>query len=326
MSAASSRPKVLHGRRVLVTGTNGFVGRHVTAVLAGRQAVVLGIGIEDDARLKAVQAWKRADVTDFESLEVAFADLHPDAVIHLAGQASAGLSFHEPERTFRANTIGTWNVLEAARRRSPGARVLIVGSGEAYGPQPTGSSVPESSPLRPVSPYAFSKAAADAIADTHGRIHGLDVVRTRSFSHAGPGQSERFALPSFAAQIAALERAGSGGVLRVGNLTVVRDILDVRDVAECYVRLLESGGRGQAYNVCSGVGVALDAVVSQLVALARVPVRIEIDADRVRPADVPYLVGDATRVREATAWRPRYSLPQTLRDVLDHARRVVPGV
>jgi GDP-4-dehydro-6-deoxy-D-mannose reductase len=127
-------------------------------------------------------------------------------------------------------------------------------------------------------------------------------------------------MPSFARQIAALERAGSPGVLRVGNLAVTRDILDVRDVAECYARLLESGERGEAYNVCSGSGMPLTRVISRLIEMARVPVRIEVDPGRVRPADVPYLVGDPSRVTTETGWRPRFKLDDTLLDLLNHCR------
>jgi GDP-4-dehydro-6-deoxy-D-mannose reductase len=306
--------------RVLVTGASGFVGRHLVHVLGARGAAVVGVGTEPAAPFEGLATWRVADLTDAASVGAAVADDGAEAIVHLAGQASAGLSFHEAERTFRVNVLGTWHLLQAVATHAPQARVLIVGSGEAYGPQPEGSRVAEDAPFRPVSPYAFSKAAADALAESFHLQRGLDVLRTRSFSHAGPGQSARFAMPSFALQIAAMERAGAGGVLKVGNLEVVRDVLDVRDVVECYAQLLESGVAGRAYNVCSGAGVPLTRVVAMLTGLSRVPVRVEVDPVRVRPADVPYLVGDPARVAGETRWAPRYDLETTLRDLLDQCR------
>jgi GDP-4-dehydro-6-deoxy-D-mannose reductase len=310
----------LAGARVLVTGASGFVGGHLRRVLADRGAAVFGLGTEPSPPSADFAGWARADLTDSSSTMAALRSFRPDAVVHLAGQASAGLSFEAPELTFRVNVVGTWNVLQAVADSAGSARVLIVGSGEAYGPQPAGSRVSEDAPFRPVSPYAFSKAAADAVAHQFGVARGIFVVRTRSFSHAGPGQTTRFALPSFAMQIAAIERSGKPGVLRVGNLAVVRDILDVRDVAACYARLLEVGRSGEAYNVSSGSGIALHQVVESLAAMARVPIRVEVDADRFRPADVPYLVGDARKVGSETGWTALRSLEETLSDLLESAR------
>jgi len=191
-----------------------------------------------------------------------------------------------------------------------------VGSGEAYGPQAEGTRVAEGAPFQPVSPYALSKAAADAFADVAHRAFRIDVVRTRSFSHAGPGQAPHFALPSFAQQIAAIEAGRAERVLRVGNLDVMRDITDVRDVAEAYVMLLERGRSGAAYNVCRGVGVRLAALAEALVGRSRRSVRIEVDPARVRPADVPYLVGDPSAIEKDCGWRPRIPLERTLDDLL----------
>ncbi len=317
---AASAPRPLDGARVLVTGASGFVGRHLVGVLIARGARVSGLGTEPGSPLESLAGWHRADLAGGDAVMTAVRDAAPEAIVHLAGQASAGLSFSEAEATFRVNVLGSWHVLRAAVAHAGGARVLVIGSGEAYGPQPEGSRVAEDAPFRPVSPYAFSKATLDELALAFHERHGLDVIRTRSFSHAGPGQSARFAMPSFALQIAALEKGGAGGVLRVGNLGVTRDILDVRDVAECYARLLETGVAGAAYNVCSGTGMPLTGVVEMLTGMARVPVRVEVDPERVRPADVPYLVGDPTRVRAATGWRPRFGLEVTLHDLLDRCR------
>jgi GDP-4-dehydro-6-deoxy-D-mannose reductase len=202
---------------------------------------------------------------DAAALSAAVVAARPARVVHLAGQASAAVSFDRPVDTYRVNAIGTWTVLDAVARHARDARVLVVGSGEVYGPQPPGSRVAEDAPFRPVSPYALSKAAADALSEACARRHGLAVVRTRSFGHTGPGQAPVFAIPSFARQLAAIESGHDEPVLRVGNLEVTRDLTDVRDVVDAYLALLDRGRPGAAYNVCRGEGVRLSEVVARMV-------------------------------------------------------------
>ncbi len=305
---------------VLVIGANGFVGPHLAAALVARGARVHGAALGVAPAGARLESWHVVDVRDPDSVAAAVAAARPDAVVHLAGQSSAALSFEDPVATFWINALGTWNVLEAVRAGARSARVIVVGTGESYGPQPEGSRVAERVPFRPVSPYGFSKAAADAFAEVAHRASGLDVVRTRSFAHAGPGQSPRFALPSFAQQIAAIEAGAAPPVLRVGNLAVTRDVTDVRDVAAAYVALLERGQAGEAYNVCRGEGVRLAALVESLVARARIPVTIELDPARARPADVPYLVGAPSAIEAACGWRASITLERTLDALLADAR------
>jgi len=314
-SAGRGRPPLGLGT-VLVLGANGFVGPHLARALASRGARVHGAALGTPPAGIALDGWDSADVRDPESIAAAVAKAKPDAVVHLAGQSSAAFSFENPAATFQINAVGTWNVLEAVRRVAPRARLVVVGTGESYGPQPEGTRVAESAPFQPVSPYGLSKAAADAFAEMACRVHGLDVIRTRSFAHAGPGQTPRFALPSFAQQIAAIEAGRGEPVLRVGNLDVTRDITDVRDVATAYVALMERGHTGAAYNVCRGQGVRLTDLAHALAALARIPVRVEVDVKRFRPADVPYLVGDPTAIERDCGWRAVKPLESTLVDLL----------
>jgi GDP-4-dehydro-6-deoxy-D-mannose reductase len=316
---------VFRSRVARVTGAAGFAGAHVSRALTERGARVHGLGSEPPRGPLALEGWHAADVRDPAAIESVLTTVKPDLVVHLAGQASAGRSFEHPVETFQINALGVWNLLDAVRRASPGARVLVVGTGEIYGPQAEGSLVVEDAPMRPVSPYALSKAAADAFAEVAFRTHGVHVVRTRSFAHAGPGQDARFAVPSWAHQIAAIEAGRAEPVIRVGNVDVVRDLTDVRDVAHAYLALLEVGRPGHAYNVCRGEGVRLRDVLARLVSRARVPVRTEVDASRLRAADVPYLVGDPTRIRHETGWQPSIALEQTLDDLLADARAAGEG-
>jgi GDP-4-dehydro-6-deoxy-D-mannose reductase len=306
--------------RVLVTGVSGFVGRHLAPALAAAGHEVHGLGVQAPPADLPLASSRTADLTRIGELEAALAAVRPDAIVNLAGQASAAQSFGDPAETFRVNTAGALTLLEAGRRVVPRARFLLVGTGEVYGSQPAGTRVPESAPFAPLSPYALSKAAADLAGAAFAEAHGLDLVRTRSFAHAGPGQDDRFVLPSFAKQIAQLERGNDEPVLRVGNLDVVRDVSDVRDVVAAYVALLARGRRGAVYNVCRGEGVKLSDVAARLVAKARRPLRIEVDPVRVRPVDVPYLVGDPGALRGVTGDVAVLPLETTLDAVLDDWR------
>jgi GDP-4-dehydro-6-deoxy-D-mannose reductase len=214
-------------------------------------------------------------------------------------------------------------VLQAVRRECPDARVVAVSTGEVYG-RAERLPTPEDAPVAPVSPYAASKAAAE-IACAQARETGIDVVVARAFQHEGPGRDDRFAVGSWARQLAELEQAG-GGTLRVGNLDVERDITDVRDVCRAYVRLLETSLPAGVYNVASGRSVRLAEVVDLLVGMARVPVTVEQDPDRLRPADLPVQCGDAARLREVTGWEPEIPLERTLSDMLEAARNLKVGV
>jgi GDP-4-dehydro-6-deoxy-D-mannose reductase len=245
----------------------------------------------------------------------------PSGVVHLAAVSSVGDSWQRTAETWQVNAVGTVNLLEALREAAPQARLLLVSTGEVYGraeEQPTS----EAAPVRPLSPYAASKAAAELAAEQAARSAGLDVVVARAFQHEGPGRGERFAIGSWARQIAELELRG-GGELRVGNLSAERDITDVRDVCRAYRLLLDPAVAPGTYNVASARKVPLSEVVEQLVELARCPVSVEPDPTRFRPTDLAVVWGDASKLEATTGWRPEIPLRQTLADALDYARSEV---
>jgi len=285
---------------VLVTGAAGFVGGHLLREL-GERAVAAS-----------------ADVTDAAEVARDLREAEPDAVVHLAAYASVADSWENPVEVWRVNTLGTVALLEAVRAERSAARVLVVSTSEVYG-RAEALPTPEEEPLRPLSPYAASKAAAELACERAARADGMDVVVARAFPHLGPGQDERFAVASWAAQIARLEARG-GGTLAVGDLSVERDLTDVRDVVRAYRLLLEPSVAAGTYNVASGRAVRLAEVVETLVGLARCSVAVEVDEERLRPADVPVLCGDASRLAEATGWSPTIPLEQTLADTLAAAR------
>jgi GDP-4-dehydro-6-deoxy-D-mannose reductase len=284
--------------RVLVTGPSGFVGGHLRAELG--EAFVPFDG----------------DVLDAEALRAAVRGA--DAVVHLAAESSVAASWEDAFRSWRVNVDGTVNVLSAVQVEQPRARVLFASTCEVYG-NASRIPTPEDERFAPVSPYAASKAAAELACGASG----LDVVIARASGHEGPGRDDRFAIGSWTRQIARLEAEG-GGTLLVGDLSAERDILDVRDVCHAYRLLLDRSVPTGTYNVASGRTVTMADIVEQLVSLARVPVQVERDESRVRPADVPRLSGDPARLRAATGWEPDIPLERTLADTLEAAREMEP--
>lgn len=311
--------------RVLVTGASGFVGGHLLALLrrAGHDPVAAG-GPRDGAPFVPL------DLLDPEGVRAAVAAAAPDAIVHLAGQAFVPQSLADPAGTFAVNAGGTLNLLEAARALAgaggPRPRLVIVSSAEVYGRQaPERMPLDEAAALRPANPYAASKVAAETCALTWERTFGLNVVVARPFNHIGPGQDVRFAVASFARQLAEIA-AGAPAVMHVGNLDAQRDFLDVRDVAAAYAALLANGRSGEVYNICSGRPVAIREVLRQLITIARVPVEVRDDPERLRPSDLPILCGDAAKLRAATGWEPLIALSASLRDVYADARERVAAV
>jgi GDP-4-dehydro-6-deoxy-D-mannose reductase len=298
--------------RALITGVSGFVGRHLVAHLEACGDEVEGCDREDGS----------IDIDDRVSIDRILHRFEPEVVYHLAGWSDIGGSWNEPEATFRANAQGTLNVLLACKDAGV-ERVLSISSADVYGIVSEHElPIDEGAPLRPVSPYAASKVAADYLGLQAWLGWKLPVLRVRAFNHLGPGQSPKFVAPALAERIARNERDG-GTEVPVGNLTARRDFTDVRDVVRAYRLLMEHGEGGEAYNVCSGVDVAIDDIADRLVASARSPMKLRHDPALERPVDVPVLRGDNTRLNKATGWTPSIPLDQTLADVLDEMRERV---
>lgn len=296
--------------RILVTGAGGFVGHHLMPRLAA-------------AGHDAVGRDREMDVTDPEAVDAVIQEVAPEAVIHLAAQASGALSHSASELTFRVNFLGSAAVLEGVRRCAPTARVLWIGSGEVYGlADPDAPPFGERAPLRPRSPYGWSKACADLLAGQMTRAAGaarsLDIVRVRPFNHTGPGQADAFVLPSFTRQLCEIASGRHPARLRVGNLDSVRDFLDVEDVVDAYLRLLDPAVPVGVYNVASGVGRRIGDLLEVLMRRVGVRPEIEVDPERLRPAD--RAVGDASRLRDATGWTPAVPLEVTLDRLVEHWR------
>jgi GDP-4-dehydro-6-deoxy-D-mannose reductase len=310
--------------RILVTGVTGFAGPFVARALqaAGHDCHGLARGGPNSPAGVPIHD---VDLRDGAAVAGVVAQVAPEAVVHLAAWASPATAETDPAAAYAVNVGGTLAVLGAMRAHAPRARLLLVSSCLVYGALARpGLPVGEDAPLRPVSVYGASKAAAEIAALQWYRAYGLDVVVARPFNHTGPGQAPDYVCSALARQVAAIEAGRQPPVLEVGNPDPVRDFGDVRDVAEAYRALLERGRAGEAYNVCTGEGASVAEVIAQLRVHARVPLRVHVDPKRAQGPQVDRLVGDRTRIGRDTGWAPRIPLTDTLRDLLD-AWRATPA-
>jgi GDP-4-dehydro-6-deoxy-D-mannose reductase len=323
VSATTTRVRAerMHvARRILITGAGGFVGRYMTARLAGLPgAEVLATGRPGGAFLAL-------DVTDAEAVDALVARFRPTCVLHLAAIASPVQAAKRRRLTWDVNLFGTMNLAEAVLRHTSEARFIFAGSSEVYGGtfNAIDGTVDEQAPLAPRNVYAATKAAADLLMNQMAEV-GLKSIRFRPFNHTGPGQSTDFVVPAFAAQVAAAERGEGPSVIRVGNLEVWRDFLDVRDVVEAYTLAVLKNDlpAGTVLNVASGQPRRMRDILDDLLGLSAAAISIEHDEARMRPNDVPVAVGNASCARALLGWAPTVPWDVTLRDVLDHHRRAV---
>jgi len=309
--------------RVLITGITGFVGSHLAEYLLSRGVEVVGTArwrsrtdnidhLGDRIRLV------ECDLRDFASVKRVLASTSPDQIYHLAAQSFVQTSWRAPGETLTTNIIGQLHLLEGIRDLKADVPMQIAGSSEEYGlVTPDEVPIRETNALRPLSPYAVSKVGQDLLAYQYHQSYGMHLVRTRAFNHTGPRRGQVFATSNFASQIAEMEAGRAEPVLHVGNLEAQRDFTDVRDVVRGYVLALEKGEPGEVYNLCCGTGRSIQEVVDILLGMARVKIRVEQDPERMRPSDVPILVGDCTKFRGLTGWAPAIPFEQTMRDLLD---------
>jgi GDP-4-dehydro-6-deoxy-D-mannose reductase len=289
--------------KLLVTGSDGFVGR-----LLKRERPCVPL-VDDGGNV---------DLRDADRVGRAVARIAPDAVIHLAAQSFVPESFARPRETYAINFFGTLNLLEALKAAGFLGRFLFVGSGDSYGlVAPDELPIDEAHPLRPRSPYAVSKAAAEALCYQWSQSEAFAIVMTRSFNHIGPGQSEQFVVSDFARQVVEIRKGLRPPLIRTGDIDVTRDFTDVRDVVEAYLLLLEQGKCGEIYNVCSGSEQSVRDVLMRLLQVAGVESTVEQDPLRLRPAEQRRICGSPRKLERDTGWIRRYSLDSSLTDILN---------
>jgi GDP-4-dehydro-6-deoxy-D-mannose reductase len=305
-------------RPVLITGAAGFAGGHLLQLLSGASDLVAWARSTPKPGFATLARWQQVDLLDRERVRSLIADLRPAAVYHLAGFSQVAESFADTAKPLATNVLATHYLFDALRRTGASSRVLVTGSASVYAA--SASPLTEHSPVAPQSPYATSKLAQEQLGERALIEDGLELILTRPFNHTGPRQTPSFMAPSVARQVAMIERGQMEPVLRVGNTSAIRDLSDVRDVVRAYQALMRDGVPGTIYNVASGVGRSVRQIIDALTARATTSVRIEVDPSKLRPVDLPVLVGDASRLARATGWTPLIPFEQMIDDLLDYWR------
>ena len=313
--------------RILITGITGFVGSHFAEYALTQGAEVWGScrwrsKTENIDHMREDLHLVECDLRDLSSVQHLVEQAAPDYIAHLAAQSFVASSWHAPAETLYTNSVSQVNLLESIHGgRENAARFLAIGSSEEYGlVYEDELPIKETNPLRPLSPYAVSKVTQDLMGYQYFQSYRMPIVRTRAFNHEGPRRGDVFVTSNFAKQVAEMERGSREPVLRVGNLDAVRDFTDVRDMVRGYWLALEKGAPGEVYNLCSGKGYAIRQVVELLQAMTTRPFEVVPDPARMRPSDVPRLIGDAAKFRRATGWEPRIPFEQTMKDLLEYWR------
>jgi GDP-4-dehydro-6-deoxy-D-mannose reductase len=313
-------------KKYLITGFSGFVSRHFLDYLENNkiQAVVLGLDLAKPLELPSYQFVKwsflKTNLAIYSEVEKAILDYKPDYILHLASFSSVHQSWKDPMACFNNNTVIYLNLLEVLRLNKIKARVLSIGSSEEYGTV-TDAELPltEDSKINPLNPYALAKYSQELIGKLYAQSFLMDIVMTRSFNHLGPGKKENFVIASFAKQLTELAEKGiKEGELITGDINVIRDFLDVRDVVEAYYLLLESGKIGNVYNVCRGESVTLREIINILADKLGLKINIIIDPGLIRPTENKKIIGSNEKIRMDVNWKPKIPLEKSLEDIIEH--------
>lgn len=308
--------------KALITGANGFVGHHLTEhLVAGSDFELFGTVRDTTQPTHQAITLMQVDLRDPDAVTSVLKGVKPDVIFHLAAQSFVPLSFQYPWDTLENNIKGQVNLFEAMLTLELDARILVVSSAEVYGRiLPNENPVGEDQPFRPANPYSVSKVAQDMLALQYHAAYGMQTFRARAFNHIGPGQNTRFAMPNFARQIALAEVGAAPAIVKTGNLSAERDFTDVRDVVRAYYEIVMQGQPGEVYNVCRGEAFRMRALLDKMCQMSTVDLNVRLDTERLRPLDVPRVIGDASKLHQHTAWQPQIGIDQSLSDILEYAR------
>lgn len=311
-------------KRVLITGFTGFVSKYLLDHLADSTDEFTILGLSRSQYFEAFSiknltiSVKKIDLTSQAELQAILQHFRPDYIYHLASDSSVSYSWLKPIESFQNNTNIFLNLVESVRALGLKCRILSVGSSEEYGIV-AAENLPltEESPLNPVSPYAVARVSQELLSRVYVQGYGLDIVMTRSFNHIGPNQKDNFVISSFAKQIIQYKR-GLVDTIEVGNVHIIRDFLDVRDVVKAYTALMAGGTQGEVYNICSNQGYSLEEVITKMMQLAGVAHGYTSNAKLIRPVDNPVIVGSNAKIKAHCGWQPAIPFEQTLQDMLNH--------
>lgn len=304
-----------NSKRALIFGACGFAGRYLIQELKAHGYHVFGSDMLENENASLCESFRVCDILDADQVKTAIRDVCPTHIINLAAISSVGLSWKIPQKTMSVNVNGTLNILEGAREVCSHARILLIGSSEEY--VVTDQPISESTPLDANNPYGISKFVTERFSEMYRERYGMKIYHVRAFNHTGVGQRESFVIPSWCRQAASISESGSAGTMRVGNVSVIRDLSDVRDIVRAYRMVIESDDCEIVYNIGSGKGTALGDILKYLQGLSRQPIAIEQDPDLFRPADNPVIVCDHSLITKRLGWMPEYDILSTVREIFN---------
>jgi len=316
---------------VLITGATGFTGSHLSEYCINKGYEVFGLTrgryhqytfiehIKD--KIKLIEG----DLSDINSIKKCLEESEPEVVLHLGAMTSVPLSWRAPKTTIDTNTLGTLNLLESIRQSKYDPKILNISTSEEYGlVYPDEVPIKETNPLRPISPYAVSKVASDFLGYQYFMSYGMKVIRLRPFNIIGPRGGQEIVTANFATQIAQIEKGIREPYVEVGNLKSIRDFNDVRDIVRAYDIAKDKCEYGEVYNICSQKGINIHCLLRKMIALSKISenkvVEFKQIDDRMRSSDVDNLIGDSTKFRKKTGWKPEYNLEQSILNVLQYWR------
>ena len=311
--------------KLLITGINGFVAQHFLTFLSTRENefTILGLGRSEDIFDKQKYPhlnieYKKIDLLNREYVGEILKNFKPTHLLHLASFSSVGHSWKNPNESFVNNTNIFLNLVDQLRLLNIPCRILSIGSSEEYGNDDPGClPLTEESNLAPISPYAVARVSQEMISKIYADGYGMDIIMTRSFNHIGPGQKNVFVVSSFAKQLVAIARnSNTGNKVITGDLSIIRDFVDVRDVVKAYYMLLTGGTKGEVYNICSGSGISLEAIMGKMCSLLGIEIELETDLNLIRPNDNKIILGSAAKLNNALGWVPDISIDQSLADII----------
>lgn len=314
--------------KYLITGANGFCGRHLADVLNNKANTVYGISrtIPDDLIAQHPDVtYEQCNLMDHTSVYNILKKIEPDYIFHLAAESSVATSWKSPINIMNNNVLSQINIFESLRELELSTRILIACSSEEYGLiRQSDIPVNESCSFNPLSTYAVSKVAQDMLGYQYYKSYDMDILRVRSFNLTGPRRPPIYALSSFAKQISDIEKGIATNTILVGNLNVKRDFTDIRDAVKAYYQIVLKGKAGEVYNMCSGKAHILKDLLEYMVSLSTAYINIEIDEARFRPSDLPVMLGDNTKIKTEIGWAPEIDIHETLRDLLNYWRSYSP--
>ena len=322
----------MNNSTILITGFSGFVARHFLEYINENCKNVHAIGIDINGPNYDLSTYEpnvhvdfyKVDMTDMDSLKSVFDEYVPDYILHLAAFSSVAYSWKNPSQSFMNNSNIFLNLIETVRNYNINCRILSVGSSEEYGcVKQEDLPLREYQALEPLSPYAVARVSQEMLSKVFVDAYGMNIILTRSFNHIGPRQDERFAVPSFIKRILDIKKKGDKeGTIETGDLSIVRDFVDVRDVVRAYYLLLKKGNIGQIYNICSGTPTKLSRIIDLINENLNMQVSTKVNPEYVRPQDNPVIVGSPLKIESEIGWYPEISLKNTIKDMVEYFENI----